>query len=512
MIKPSNGLFCRLDGLTTSARKQQRFNVLSKLGLLEAETIPVFDEATQTAANFLEVPICILGVVAEEELWFRSTVGLSRIGLMNQLATERKLSLEESFSTYVIDSQQTLVIENAIASPVFANTALVQHFGIRTYLGVPLVTSEGHCIGTLEVMDLVSRQFSEKDLDFLALTARWCLREFERDYLLKNRSNLVVEDSLSDFSGLGRGEAFWAIEPPVTRPVSSKSLTTASAIELNSTNAIKVRLLGQLTQELRTPLTSVIGMASVLRREVYGPLTVKQKEYLEIIHNSGQNLISLVDEIVNLGVLEQNDSCLHLSSIDIEMLCQQVINSLIENARQQQQELRLSVEPGNRIWSLDKEKVKQALYYLINSVLELSEAGGEVRVHVSRKQHSLNIAVWLSHPWLGDGLPQLELYAQSVTRALALHGTKTSELNSSAMGDAFLGDRVLTSSALMSVVEGVDGLPQKPTERISREILGLLLSCHLIELHGGQIVVQGMPESGYRYILKLPNREIDEFY
>ncbi|MGL5879628.1 MAG: histidine kinase, partial [Xenococcaceae cyanobacterium] len=93
-----------------------------------------------------------------------------------------------------------------------------------------------------------------------------------------------------------------------------------------------------------------------------------------------------------------------------------------------------------------------------------------------------------------------------------LHGTKTSELNSSAMGDAFLGDRVLTSSALMSVVEGVDGLPQKPTERISREILGLLLSCHLIELHGGQIVVQGMPESGYRYILKLPNREIDEFY
>lgn len=512
MIKPSNGLFCRLDGLTTSARKQQRFNVLSKLGLLEAETIPVFDEATQTAANFLEVPICILGVVAEEELWFRSTVGLSRIGLMNQLATERKLSLEESFSTYVIDSQQTLVIENAIASPVFANTALVQHFGIRTYLGVPLVTSEGHCIGTLEVMDLVSRQFSEKDLDFLALTARWCLREFERDYLLKNRSNLVVEDSLSDFSGLGRGEPFWAIEPPVTRPVSSKSLTTASAIELNSTNAIKVRLLGQLTQELRTPLTSVIGMASVLRREVYGPLTVKQKEYLEIIHNSGQNLISLVDEIVNLGVLEQNDSCLHLSSIDIEMLCQQVINSLIENARQQQQELRLSVEPGNRIWSLDKEKVKQALYYLINSVLELSEAGGEVRVHVSRKQHSLNIAVWLSHPWLGDGLPQLELYAQSVTRALALHGAKTSELNSSAMGDAFLGDRVLTSSALMSVVEGVDGLPQKPTERISREILGLLLSCHLIELHGGQIVVQGIPESGYRYILKLPNREIDEFY
>jgi signal transduction histidine kinase len=511
MIKPSNGLFCRLDGLTTSARKQQRFNVLSKLGLLEAETIPVFDEATQTAANFLEVPICILGVVADEELWFRSAVGLSRIGLMNQLATSRKIPLEESFSTYVIDSQQTLVIEDTIANPVFARTALVQHFGIRTYLGVPLMTSEGYCIGTLEIMDLEPRQFSHKDLDFLALTARWCLREFERDYLLKNHSNLVEENSLSNISLFDREEPFWTVKSSVTDAVTSNSFTTSSAIDLNSTNAIKVKLLAQLTQELRTPLTSVIGMASVLRREVYGPLTIKQKEYLEIIHNSGQNLISLVDEIVSLGVLEHNESCIHITSIDIEMLCQQVINSLLENARQKQQELRLSVEPGNRIWSLDKEKVKQALYYLINSVLELSEAGGEVRVHVSRKHYSLNIAVWLSHPWLGDGLPQLELYAQSVTRALALSGAKISDSNNSAsMGELFLGNQVLTSSALMSVLEGVDGVQSKPTERVSREILGLLLSCHLIELHGGQIIVQGMPESGYRYILKLPNKEIDE--
>jgi signal transduction histidine kinase len=506
MIKPNNGLFCRLDGLTTNARKQERLTVLSQLGLLEAETVPVFDEATQTAANFLEAPICILGIVVENELWFKSAVGLSRLGLMNQLATSRKLILEESFSTYVIDSQQTLIIEDVFTNPVFTNTALVQHFGIRTYLGVPLMTSDGYCIGTLEVMDLESRQFSPKDIDFLALTARWCLREFERDHLLKSHSSAVAENVSTDISFLSQDESFWTVKSEIPQ----KNFSSSRSLDLNSTNAIKVKLLAQLTQELRTPLTSVIGMASVLRREVYGPLTLKQKEYLEIIHNSGQNLISLVDEIVNLGVLEQNDSSVHFTSVDIEMLCQQVINSLLENARQQQQELRLSVEPGNRIWSLDKEKVKQALYYLINSVLELSEAGGEVRVHVSRKHYSLNIAVWLSHPWLGDGLPQLELYAQSVTRALALSGARNSEINSPGMGELFLGNQVLTSSALMSVLEGVDGIYPKPTERISREILGLLLSCHLIELHGGQIIVQGMPESGYRYILRLPNQETDE--
>jgi signal transduction histidine kinase len=508
MIKPSNGLFCRLDGLTVNARKQQTLAILNKLGLLEAETVPVFDEATQTAANFLEAPICILGIVVNDELRFKSAVGLSRLGLMNQLATSRKLLLDECFSAYVIDSQQTLSIEDVVVNSVFSNTNLVQHFGIRSYLGVPLMTSEGYCIGTLEVMDLESRQFSNKDIDFLALTARWCLREFERDYLLKTNSNSLVESSETDIAFLSQEEVFWTDRAEIK---DRTFLNSTKAIDLNSTNAIKIKLLSQLSQELRTPLTSVIGMASVLRREVYGPLTIKQKEYLEIIHNSGQNLISLVDEIVNLGILEQNDVSLHSASVDIEMLCQQVINSLLENARQKQQELRLSVEPGNRIWSLDKDKVKQALYYLINSVLELSEAGGEVRVHVSRKHYSLNIAVWLSHPWLGDGLPQIELYAQSVTKALALTGARNLETNSNSMGELFLGNQLLTSSALMSVLEGGEGIKPKPNERISREILGLLLSCHLIELHGGQIIVQGMPESGYRYIIKLPNKDTDEF-
>jgi signal transduction histidine kinase len=273
-----------------------------------------------------------------------------------------------------------------------------------------------------------------------------------------------------------------------------------------------MKLLGQLTQELRTPLTSVIGMASVLRREVYGPLTGKQREYLEIIHNSGQSLISLVDEIVNLGVLSEQDSHLQISSVDIEMLCQQVINSLVDLARQQQQELRLSVEPGNRIWSLDKDKVRQALYYLIINVIEIAEAGGEVRVHVSRRNQALNIAVWLSHPWLGDGLHQVEFYSQSVTKALALSRSTQAENNHLVMSEVLLGNQVLTSAALTSAMNINNGENINGKEKVSRDVLGLLLSCHLVELHGGQVIVQGTPESGYRYILKLPRIEPEENY
>ncbi|WP_239651448.1 hypothetical protein [Neosynechococcus sphagnicola] len=60
-MNPENGLFCRLDGLTPTAREQQRTHALLKLGLLEAGSVTIFEEATQTAAHVLNVPICILG-------------------------------------------------------------------------------------------------------------------------------------------------------------------------------------------------------------------------------------------------------------------------------------------------------------------------------------------------------------------------------------------------------------------------------------------------------------------
>ena len=505
MNKPRNRLFCRLDGQTPSQRIQKRSAALSHLGLLASESIPVFEEATQTASSFLEAPICILGLGVDNELWFKSTFGISSMGLMNQLASYRKIPLEESFSSYVMDSEQPLAIDNTLIDTIFASSSLTQHYGIRAYLGVPLISSEGLCLGTLEIMDTEPRQFTSKDLEFLALTARWCLREFERDYAIKNQQKRTNE--ISGDLAFTSNSSGWKSDY-----VAKSNSQNSQPNNINATNLIKVKLLAQLTQELRTPLTSVIGMASVLRREVYGPLTIKQREYLEIIHNSGQNLISLVDEIVNLGVLGNQDTTVKVSSVDIEMLCQQVINSLVDIAKQHQQSLRLSVEPGNRIWLLDKDKVKQALYYLIVSVLEMSESGGEVRIHVSRRNRALNLAVWLSHPWLGDGLPQVEFYSKSVTQALAIAESQSFENSaSSGMSDVLLGNRVLTSPALMSVINSEKQFSNsKATEKVSRDILGLLFACHLTELHQGKVIVQGSPEAGYRYIIQLPKVEQDE--
>ena len=499
MAKPKNQLFCRLDGLTPAVRQEQRSATLQELGFMLCEAAPILEEVTQRATNFTGAPIAILGLVVEEELWFKSAVGLSIIDLTNQLATQRKIALAESFGTYVVDSQQPLSIANTLSEPVFTSSILTQHYGIKAYLGVPLITASGICLGTLEVMDWVAREFDDRDIDHLTLLARWCLGEFERDRLLKTKSDRAISQA---------DKPQWQslTSAPTDRTENELAIATAQTQNLDpgNTSPIKLKLLSQLTQELKTPLTSVIGMASVLHREVYGPLTIKQREYLEIIHDSGQNLIALVDEIVNLGVLSDRGSTIELTTVDIEMLCQQVVNSFKDLAKQYQQELNLSIEPGNRLWTLDKEKIRQAVYYLIASVLEMSEPGGEVKIHVSQRDRVLNIAVSTAHPWLGNDFNEAKLNSHAVTKALNF--VRSSQSDRQAASTSIMtshSHQTLSASALMMVIDEVDTLDRN-ANKIPRDILGLLFCCHLTEIHRGRLVVQGSPNSGYRYLLQIP--------
>ncbi len=473
------GVFSQLSEMTELEQEQQRLTALAESGLLEAGSIPIFDEATQTAAHFLDVPICILGLIDQDRQWFKSAVGLSRIGLMNDLASSRQLPRHEGFCQAVLGGQ-TLAISDTSSDPNFAHSLLVRRYGIQAYLGVPLLTSDGFCLGTLAVMDLAPRTFTPKEIAFLELTARWSMSEYERNRDLKHPQIPSIKKEAS---------------------LSSHLSSIASQVEPALPPSVKVDLIGQMTQELRTPLTSILGMASVLSREIYGPLTEKQKEYMDIVHNSGQYLLSLVNEIMELGSLNDSNRYLNLSPVDIEMLCQQALTTLEQAAQRREQKIRLTVEPGRRIWLLDKDKVRHMLYHLVFTVIQAASADSLVRIHVSRKQERLNLTIWPSHPWLGEGLSHTDLHPNhSLALGVAMENSRES------------GDRPFTatpsdpaeyaldlSQAVLAQPTGADIL-----RTASRQNLSLMLSQQLAELHGGQLMLQGSLEGGYRYVLSLP--------
>lgn len=484
MISPEMRLACRIDGAPHAEREQKRISKLTNLKLLSSDSVPIFDEATQMAARYLELPICTLSVVDQQFEWLKSAVGLSRLGLMNQLAASRHLPREDAFGTYVVDSQQALIIPDAIAHPAFQHSSLVAEYGIRSYLGVPLLTSDGYCLGVLAVMDLKPHEFSYKDIEFLELEARWSISELERHHLNCLSHTTPVLPTKPEF-------------PAAAQPTNIQIPNPVQVAEIPVTNSIRVELIAQLAQELRTPLTSIMGMTSVLARKIYGPLTQKQQEYIDIMSDSSHCLLSLVDEITELGQLDDQNQTLNLAPVDIEMICQQAIKTLTQFAHRQDQKIQLSVEPGPRIWLLDKEKVRQMLYHLTFSIIRCSCAGSIVQIHVSRKSQCLNIAVWVSNPWLSSGFSSVEITS-----------------NLAAMAQANARKSVPTSGRTMVLEEEASTLSAQDesthSSQQSRENLALLLSRQLAELHGGEIRIQGSQESGLRYVITLPTKaEVD---
>ncbi|NJR23034.1 MAG: HAMP domain-containing histidine kinase [Richelia sp. CSU_2_1] len=283
-----------------------------------------------------------------------------------------------------------------------------------------------------------------------------------------------------------------------------------------STNSIKVKLLNNLAQELLTPLTSVLGMASVLSQEIYGPLTSKQKEYIDVIQDSSRSLRSLVEEILGLAELEDSGFAVKRTAIDIETLCQQVVTTLSQVASRREQEINLSAGPGPRIWLLDKDKVQQMLHHLIFSVIQSAGGGSVIRVHIARKEDGINFGVWVFHPWLGESLPHAKLYSDYLLKGSGNNGSPSNsegrETGIEPPKPAQSSQRLTLSFSELAALVAENAADTAPVLAGygGRERLGLLLCCQLAEIQGGQLSIQGSPESGYRYSISLPGTNATE--
>ncbi|MEO1095314.1 MAG: GAF domain-containing sensor histidine kinase [Cyanobacteria bacterium J06638_28] len=439
------------------------------VNLLDIES-PIFEEATQTASRFLGTPICIVGIPNGNALVLKAAVGLSQLGLMNPLARTRRLPLDDELSSYVWQEKRRLILPQLDDQSTFANSFLAQEYGIQSYLGVPLLTTDGSCVGVLAAMDVKPTAFAAESVAFLELLARWSISEYERHDLAQRLAN--------------PGFATVSASPPVNSNAPSML------------DSLRLTLMSQLTQDMRNPLTTITGMANMLSREIYGALTPKQREYAEIVSNNSQALLKIANEVLDLSNLGTVLQPLNLTSVDFEMLGQQLERTLLPLAEENNQEIRLTVEPDSRLWKLDKELVRHLLQHLVYSVIKLSGEGGTIRVHGSERDNCLHITVWVSHPWLGEGLPnqvlecgQLLNNPEDEQNILSFLMTQTSRKDASSQSQA-------------SEVQE-DMLPNVHLK--SREALSLLLSRHLIECHGGTLTLQGNTDSNSRFLIVLPS-------
>ena len=147
--------------------------------------------------------------------------------------------------------------------------------------------------------------------------------------------------------------------------------------QVTEANAAKSKFLANVSHELRTPLNAIIGFSELLQRRFYGPLSVQQEEQLGHIHHSGQLLLSLVDDLLDLAVAEAGRD-LNEDNLDLRALLAGCVKLLEPRAAGNGIDLVLEVPQGPVAVVGDEVKLKQVLLNLLTNAVKFTPEGGSV--------------------------------------------------------------------------------------------------------------------------------------
>jgi GAF domain-containing protein len=150
--------------------EKKRLAVLWQYELLDTVPEEVFDDLTELAARICEAPIALISLVDEDRQWFKSKVGI----------TVNETSRDISFCAHAIEQEGLFIIPDATKDKRFSHNPLVTSDPkIRFYAGAPLVTPDGHALGTLCVIDKVPRELRPEQQQALRVLARHVMTQLE---------------------------------------------------------------------------------------------------------------------------------------------------------------------------------------------------------------------------------------------------------------------------------------------------------------------------------------------
>jgi signal transduction histidine kinase len=217
-----------------------------------------------------------------------------------------------------------------------------------------------------------------------------------------------------------------------------------------------------MSHELRTPLNAIIGFSQVLREEMVGEVNEKQAEYLEDILSSGNHLLSLINDVLDLSKVEAGQVDLELAPFSLQEALERGVAMVRERATRDGVQVTLAANVDIDVVAGDERRIRQVIFNLLSNAVKFTPTGGSVDVWATQVNGEVSVSVADT----GRGIAGEDLRR--------------------------IFEEFQQTEAGIEQGEGTG--------------LGLTLSKRLVELHGGRIWVDSELGKGSTFVFTLPVR------
>jgi len=243
-------------------------------------------------------------------------------------------------------------------------------------------------------------------------------------------------------------------------------LSQQAVEEMREVDRLKSQFLANMSHELRTPLNSIIGFSRVILKGIDGPLTDLQEQDLSAIYSSGQHLLSLINDVLDLSKIEAGKLELAFEeNVNLGDLIHSVMSTVIGLVKDKQIQLTRDIAPNLPTVRADPVKIRQVLINLFSNAAKFTDQG--------------TIGIKAFQQTGPNGKPEIMVQISDTGPGIALE----------------------QHARLFQPFSQVDA---SLTRKTGGTGLGLSICRHLIELHGGRIGLESEPGTGSTFFFTIP--------
>ncbi len=394
--------------------------------------------------------------------------------LQTEVAERRQIeqALRKSEATYRAMFEKNravkLLIDPRNGAIVDANPAACAFYGYRIETLQTMLVFDLNVLPAAQVIEILKQAATEEGRHFFLQhrLASGEIRDIEAyPAILEVQGRKLIYAIIHDVTERKRAEdALQQAYDDMERRVAERT-TELSVANAELARAMRARdeFLAAMSHELRTPLNGILGLSEALEEGIYGEVNDKQLSILNIIERNGHRLLTLINDILDLSMLESGSTRLNIAPVHVPQVCRRSIQSIAHDAEAKQLSVSLTIHDVVETFDADEQRLRQMLANLLNNAIKFTPMHGKIGLDVAsdREQAVIWFTVW------DNGV-----------------GIATEDQ------DRLFRPFVQLDSSLARQYEGAG--------------LGLVLVSRLADMHGGSVTLESHVGKGSRFTISLP--------